>query len=271
MAENGRFAVNPVDRTANAALKPYQFAMAHEVGLNIPRTITGNNPQEIVDFYKLCKERVVFKPFKSAIWQTARGPAMVPTTQLTYEMIRNADLGAAPGIFQECIEKRSEVRATIMGNTIFAWEKEFVGRDDLDVDWRFMFKGAVHKAHQLPSVIQQACFDLMEKLGLVFGCFDFVRDQDGEYFFLEVNPQGQWLWGDSLGCDLNQLEAMAEFLLLGRKEFSYSGENRIRLDDYYVSVDTEKNRNEERNHHGHLMTFSYSQVSFRVETAMPTK
>ncbi len=38
----------------------------------------------------------------------------------------------------------------------------------------------------------------MRRSGLVFGAFDLVLDHSGEIWFLEVNPQGQWLWVEDL-------------------------------------------------------------------------
>ena len=35
----------------------------------------------------------------------------------------------------------------------------------------------------------------MEETGYRFGRFDFIR-KDGELWFLELNPNGQWAWLD---------------------------------------------------------------------------
>lgn len=267
LMERGRFAVNPADASRTAGLKPYQFSLAQEVGLDLPRTLVGNSPEVILDFYERCGGDVVFKPFRSPVWQTEQGPRMVPTTRLSREMLLGSDLAAAPGIFQERVIKHSEVRATVMGRSVFAWEKRFEDRDDLDVDWRFMFRNAKHSLHRLPAEVEAACFALLDALGLVFGCFDFVIDGAGRYYFLEVNPQGQWLWGDSINQGLNQLEGMAEFLLSGDPRFRYSGRNRISYSDFSREQLAAACRAEEEQHHGHLMTFLYHQRSFRMETA----
>jgi D-alanine-D-alanine ligase-like ATP-grasp enzyme len=36
----------------------------------------------------------------------------------------------------------------------------------------------------------------MCRLNLAFGALDFVVTPEGELVFLEVNPNGQWLWLD---------------------------------------------------------------------------
>mgnify|MGYP000623536185 CR=1 FL=1 len=52
----------------------------------------------------------------------------------------------------------------------------------------------------------------MTTLGLEFGALDFVVDGDGNYLFLEVNPNGQWLWlEDFLGFPIS--ERIAEWLV----------------------------------------------------------
>ncbi len=38
----------------------------------------------------------------------------------------------------------------------------------------------------------------MKDMRLRFGAFDFIVTEDDEYYFLECNPNGQWLWQDEL-------------------------------------------------------------------------
>ena len=35
---------------------------------------------------------------------------------------------------------------------------------------------------------------LVDELNLRFGAIDLIRDVNGEYWFLECNPNGQWAW-----------------------------------------------------------------------------
>ena len=35
---------------------------------------------------------------------------------------------------------------------------------------------------------------MLKDFGLMFGAFDFIVDQNGDWIFLEINPNGQWLW-----------------------------------------------------------------------------
>lgn len=103
---------------------------------------------------------MIYKPLRAAIWPPVeKGLVTVPTTIIdNMAMLQEADLRSAPGIFQKKIDKVAEVRATFMGRSVFAWEKQFEGRtEQLDIDWRMMNRGAKHAKHVLPSGIQGRC------------------------------------------------------------------------------------------------------------------
>ncbi len=45
----------------------------------------------------------------------------------------------------------------------------------------------------------------MKLYGRCFGAFDFIHSKKGKYFFLELNPNGQWLWlQEQSGHDLTK-------------------------------------------------------------------
>ena len=60
---------------------------------------------------------------------------------------------------------------------------------------------------ELEAVLKQ----LVGRLGLNFGAVDLIETPDGELVFLEVNPNGQWLWIERItGAPMCQ--AMARLL-----------------------------------------------------------
>ena len=84
-----------------------------------------------------------------------------------------------------------------------------------------------------PQPIIEQSVRLLRELGLVMGMFDFILDREGNYHFLEVNPQGQFLWTDQLAdVQLNQLEGMAQFLLSKDPDFRYTREDRVSCADF---------------------------------------
>ena len=51
----------------------------------------------------------------------------------------------------------------------------------------------------------------MDALDLQYGALDYVLTPDGQFVFLEINPNGQWLWLDDM-LSLGITTAIAEWL-----------------------------------------------------------
>ena len=66
------------------------------------------------------------------------------------------------------------------------------------IDFRSDYRALRHEAVDLPPHVETGVRELMGKLGLVFGCLDFVVDQSGGHHFLEVNPTGQFGWLEAI-------------------------------------------------------------------------
>lgn len=265
--ERGRFVASRFGATRICNGKTFQFGVAREVGLPMPPTLVSNSPQRILRFFHEHGGRIVYKPLVPNLFPRAGGGVSpVPTTLIEDEaLLRDNDLSSAPGIYQAVVDKVSEIRVTILGRSVFGVEKTFPARSAaLDIDWRGMHAGAKYREHKLPDNLAQASIHLLRELGLVMGVFDFITDAHGNYYFLEVNPQGQFLWADQLAdVQLNHLEAMAEFLLSKDPEFQYSRKDRVLCADFNTQVDSVALKaREQEEHYGDLLTFRHGAVTF---------
>ena len=112
---------------------------------------------------------------------------------------------------QNYIEKQYELRITACGKDIVACK--IASQDQTDdtgkIDWRQGYEhGLRHEIIELPDNIKKFCKEFLIKIGLNFGCFDFIVTPDNEYVFLECNPNGQWLWIEILtGYDISKIIA----------------------------------------------------------------
>ena len=98
----------------------------------------------------------------------------------------------SPVLIQNKIEKYRDIRATVIGKQIFTVEIE---TNDIDrTDWRKPNLLKDYKEHKLPDDLQTLIFELHKKLDLVYSAFDFILTPKGEYYFLETNPAGEWVW-----------------------------------------------------------------------------
>ena len=57
----------------------------------------------------------------------------------------------------------------------------------------------------VPDKIKGMCLNILKLFDLHFGAFDFIVTSKGEWYFLEINPNGQWLWlEEALNLDISK-------------------------------------------------------------------
>jgi glutathione synthase/RimK-type ligase-like ATP-grasp enzyme len=199
-----------------------------EAGLQTPETAYTNDPDLIRRFLREHGGAIVYKPFRGVPWQSEETSWLTYTSLLTEEqLVADHLLRAVPGIYQEVLPKAYELRVTIMGRQIFAAKILSQTTETGRLDWRKAYHEIEMLPHQLPPEVEARCQALMKKLGIVFGCFDFIVTPTGEHFFLEVNEMGQFLFVEHYS-GLPLLDAFSEFLLQGRSDFEWS-ESRVKI------------------------------------------
>lgn len=197
--------VNPRCADEAAHHKPYQWAVAHEIGLRLPRTLVTNQPDAARKFVgEMGEGRTIFKAFLASIeeWRETR-------------LVRQDDLERldlvryAPVIFQEYIEG-VDLRITVIGEKVFAAEID-ARKTSYPVDMRMVIGETSIRPVELPPGILKSLLELQRRLGLDYGAIDMRRTPAGEYFFFEVNPAGQWLFVEQkTGLEISQ--AVTDFL-----------------------------------------------------------
>lgn len=180
--------VNPRLADAAAHHKPFQWSLARQLGLRVPRTLVTTQAEAARAFVQeIGLGRVVFKAFLASIeeWRETRLVEAGDLEQL-------ALLRYAPVIFQEYIHG-VDLRITLVGEQVFAAEID-ARQSSYPVDMRMVIGEGTVRAVDLPGALQERLLALQRRLGLVYGAVDMRLSDDGEYHFLEVNPAGQWLF-----------------------------------------------------------------------------
>lgn len=178
--------VNPPIAQANAS-KPLQLDVANRVGLNIPDTLITNDVNSAEQFVKKHKEKVVHKVFASTQQRFLETCKWHPRDRHHFDR-----LSIAPVIFQEMIVGPYECRVTIVGNHVFAARiATSLQADTVDVR---LDHDTLYEAFDLPREMKGKLLDLMKAMGLVYATIDLKMDKNREFFFLELNPQGQFLF-----------------------------------------------------------------------------
>jgi glutathione synthase/RimK-type ligase-like ATP-grasp enzyme len=218
--------------------KPLQIKTAISVGFNIPHTLFSNNPEEIRAFFYDHFENIIYKSYRSSYWlnENQKTPTISIgyTARLRAEDLENDDaLRISPGIFQQNIRKDYEVRVTVMGQSYIAVKILSQMNESTKEDWRLDHGALKIERILLPKKIEISCLAYMKKARLNFGCFDFIVTPEGEYYFLEVNQMGQFLWKEEMQADIPLLQMFCDFLISGNPEFKWREKNSIvKFHDY---------------------------------------
>jgi glutathione synthase/RimK-type ligase-like ATP-grasp enzyme len=194
-------------------VKPHQLLLAEQLGFNVPRYTITSDPDVARDFLSECGSNVVCKGLGQPTLLYDDGAAILYTHLVTQNDLQHLDqVSLCPTLLQECISKRSDVRVIVIGDEVFAVEILSQEHDSANIDFRSQnVFDLEHRTLTLPAVEEWACRSIVSRLGLRFGAIDLVRGQDGRFHFLEVNPNGQWLWLE-WATDVPLTEAMCRLL-----------------------------------------------------------
>ena len=111
--------------------------------------------------------------------------------------------------------KRTELRVTVIGDELFAAEILSQEHAETVVDWRRFDVPVTWRRAELPDSVAAQCLALTRGYGLNFGAVDLVSTPDGRYVFLEINPNGQFLFVQERVPELRMGQALAACLLRG--------------------------------------------------------
>jgi glutathione synthase/RimK-type ligase-like ATP-grasp enzyme len=156
---------------------------------------------------------VIAKPVRSGYIEVAEGRFGIYTRRLTPRDIELLETAIpCPIIVQREIPKEFDIRATVVGRKVFAVAIDSQTDPEAKIDWRRTENPDLpHQIHKLPGRMENLLITLTHELGLSFAAIDLILSPDGEYFFLEVNPSGQWLWvEDKTGLPIS--DAVADWL-----------------------------------------------------------
>jgi hypothetical protein len=189
--------VNPIDRVAVAEHKLYQLQIARQLEFRVPRTLVSSDPVELRKFIEENEAGTICKPIFHGMFTDEHSSYSIYTRRITAESLDAGAVKLCPVLLQEEIPRTADVRATFIGSKCFAAD---IKGDASLVDWRDPEIPVSYSESALSTGLQDKCGAMLERLGLKYGAFDFVRTPDGELVFLEVNPTGEWAWlEDRLG------------------------------------------------------------------------
>lgn len=210
-----------------ASNKPAQIRRAIEFGFKVPRTLITNRPEDAMRFFHECNGRLVYKVLSDAtLGQRDRiqsDPSSVAIDELrsVYTAVvdeeilhaRRAQIETTPCLFQEHIQKSTELRITVIGDEVFSAEIHSQEHTETKLDWRHYEVPVRWSQATVPTGLKRLCLSYVASWGLNFSAMDFILTPDGEYVFLESNPNGQWQFVEHLVPSLAMKNKLLDCLL----------------------------------------------------------
>lgn len=173
--------------------KLYQLQKAKQIGFNVPNTIVTNSYKQLSEFILDNDKNVIIKPIRQGRIQLSDGLKTIFTNQVNQEIIENlTKYDLTPCIFQNNVLKEYELRITVVANKVFSAKINSQENENTQIDWRK--EKIPFTEYELPLDIQKKCVKLLKELNISFGAIDLIKDKNGKYIFLEINPNGQWAW-----------------------------------------------------------------------------
>lgn len=188
--------------------------LAKQHGFEIPFSCVTNCKNEVI---KLLNQfpKLVTKPIDDVDRFQINGTTWMPFTSIITKEHLNLIPAETlfPSLIQEYIEKEFEIRVFFLDGICYSMAIFSQNDNQTSIDFRQYnrLKPNRNVPYQLPVFLQNQIKKFMSSLKLNTGSLDFIKSKDGKYFFLEINPAGQYRMM-SQRCNYNLEKKVAEWL-----------------------------------------------------------
>lgn len=215
-AANRAACVNPFVTSIEFSNKLNQIELAGSLGFATPKTHLSNSKTKLQHI--VSDQRLVIKPLTQSRYQDENGDLHPYDTA---ELLTAHIDGLSPAehrsniaFVQDYIEKRAEWRINVLYGDIYARRFEPTAMYNFDpaeqADWRPLYRytgqsGERGAAVEVPDALADLVNAYASHTQLNILCFDIAECANGEFVFLEANPDGQWLWLTKQGAHVDSV------------------------------------------------------------------
>ncbi|WP_340077270.1 grasp-with-spasm system ATP-grasp peptide maturase [Leptobacterium sp. I13] len=199
-------------KRSNMLTKIEILSMASQYGLNIPDSIITSEKKELNRFFEKHHSSIITKSINEGkhIEHLSKTYAFY-THKIT--SLKNVQGKFSPSLFQEYIEKEYELRIFFLDNKFYPMVIYSQNNEKTKIDFRnYDFENPNRVGcYKLPVHIEKKLLTLMNTIGLNTGSIDMIKSTNGKYYFLEINPSGQFGM-TGLPCNYNLHQKVAQYL-----------------------------------------------------------
>lgn len=178
--------LTPLDALGAAENKPIQYRAAALAGVPVPEWVVTTDPSEVPR-----SGSWVSKPLGPGSFIDDDGKGwLVPTARVN--LGDTGTITAVPFVLQRLIEATAHARVVTVGDE--AWSA-VLPAGDLPLDWRLSPEG--HHGftpEPVPGHVLEHARAAAASNGVRYSAQDWIRDADHRWWFVDLNPAGQWLF-----------------------------------------------------------------------------
>ncbi|MCL1934679.1 MAG: grasp-with-spasm system ATP-grasp peptide maturase [Candidatus Azobacteroides sp.] len=166
---------------------------AVKVGLKIPETIITTDKSVLFDFLTRHEGKIITKPI-SEVLVISDNEYDYYTYTSKIDDIQNFPNTFFPSLFQQMIDKDYELRIFFLKNRCYSTAIFSQHDQKTKIDFRNYNREKPNRyiPYQLPKYIEHRIIKLIKNLNLDSGSIDMIVDKQSHYYFLEINPVGQY-------------------------------------------------------------------------------
>lgn len=189
------------EATRTACNKLLQLKVAQQAGLRVPKTLVSQEPDRVRAFCADSGGQVIVKPV-AGVQNT---PLM--TGLVRPDVLRDDAIRVCPATYQELIPGTLHLRISCFGDDLFP-----VLLETETLDWRYPLDARA-SPFDLDRTTARRIRHVLARLGLRMGMVDMKLDEAGTPVWLEVNPQGQFMFLEGMCGSLSLSRSFGAFLI----------------------------------------------------------
>ena len=171
------------------------LALARKFGLTTPFTDVVTTKAGIVRLLETYSELIV-KPISECIFVEDQkgGQYKMLTKTINQRTLRTVPEKFFPSLVQEKILKKFEIRTFYLGGECYSMAIFSQNNGKTKEDFRNYDDARPNRTvpYKLPAELEARISQLMDALRFRTGSIDLMVDMEGNYYFLEINPVGQF-------------------------------------------------------------------------------
>lgn len=186
--------------------KIYYHSILQNKEISFPDYLISNSKNDISKFIENNGECII-KTLHQMQLKCNDEPTMLLASRIIISDLNDFNLeGECPILVQKFIEKKFDIRVTVVGSEIFSCKIDASRSIHGKIDWRaYDMPNTPHSIFELNSGVKDCLIDVCCHLKLDYATIDLCVDHNNKYWILDINPFGKFLWiEDATGMEITK-------------------------------------------------------------------